>query len=117
MIYLAANDTAANGARVQSTVTLLYDETEPFAQKPWRTVTSVDGCRMATSHHETCAEAKREAEKMQDAYLEVHANGPSPAELRAESAAIREQLAAGADVAGGSAIIGARVLAAAAHIR
>ena len=101
MIYLAANDTAANGARVQSTVTLLYDETEPFARKPWRTVTSVDWCRMATSHHETCAEAKREAEKMQDAYLEVHASRPSPADLR-------DDLAAGADPLAGSAILAAR---------
>lgn len=72
MNIYAAHDKADNGRSINTTVQLLWDEAEPFAERPFRTDTSVDGSRMATSHHRTATDAKHEADKMHAAYLEVH---------------------------------------------
>lgn len=72
MDVYAANDRAGNGVAVNTTVRLLWEEGEPFADRPFFCSTSVDGCSMAHSHHRTAAAAKDEARKMHAAYLEVH---------------------------------------------
>lgn len=74
MNFQSINDDAPSGVRIHSSVELLYDETEPFARLPWRARTMVAGSWMSTSHHATCAEARRHNEKMHAAYLEVHSS-------------------------------------------
>lgn len=72
MNTLSINDTAGNGTSVQTTVCLLWDDDEPFAELPFYARTMVGGTYLAHSHHKTNSDAKRHAEKMHAAYLEVH---------------------------------------------
>jgi hypothetical protein len=66
------HDTARNGRNINTTVTLLWHDNEPFAERPFIVETSVDWTRMAHSHHKTNQQAKREAGKMHAAYLKTH---------------------------------------------
>jgi hypothetical protein len=66
------NDTAKNGFSVQTSVELLWEDSEPFAKRPFRVVTMVNGHAMAHSHHQTNLKAKKRAEGMHKAYLQVH---------------------------------------------
>lgn len=84
MNFTTMHDEAPSGARVNTTVTLLFEETEPFERLPWRVLTRVDSCPMATSHHATCAEAREHAEKIHGAYMEVHSS-PETVEFYAET--------------------------------
>jgi len=74
MNVYAANDTAKNGRNINTVVRLLWDDAEPFADRPFRCDTRVDGACLATSHHRTAEAAKKEANKMHAAYLDVHSS-------------------------------------------
>ncbi len=67
-IYNEADD----GTRINTTVRLLWDDSEPFAELPFRVECHVSGTRLFTAHHATNDAAKADAEKMHAAYLEVH---------------------------------------------
>ena len=74
MIFTTMNDKAQNGARIHTCITLLLPaDDEKFPDRPWRSDSSVNGHKLATSHHETRADATATAERMHRAYLEVHA--------------------------------------------
>lgn len=67
------NDKAKNGANVQTVVELLWEDDQPFTKKPFRVRCMVDWTPLFMSHHETNAAAKKEAAKMHNCYLKVHA--------------------------------------------
>ena len=72
MTTCSINDTAGNGRHIHTTVELLWEDDKPFATRPFRVDTLVDGTRMAFSHHETNKEAKDTADRMHRAYLRTH---------------------------------------------
>jgi hypothetical protein len=77
MNFTVWHNEAPSGARINSVVVLLIPEDdETFSALPWRAETTVDACRMATSHHKTRAAASASAEGMHEAYLAVHADYP-----------------------------------------
>ncbi len=72
MTTCAMNDVANNGFMIHTSVELLWEDKEPFAKKPFRVVTTVNGNPMCTSHHETNHKAIEHAKKSRLAYLEAH---------------------------------------------
>ncbi len=87
MNVYASHDIADNGAVVQSSVLLEWDDDKPFDERPFWTKVSVNHILMSSSFHTTAAEAKRTASDMVDAYLDVHSADTSNAELTAQALA------------------------------
>ncbi len=73
MNVYASHDIAGDGCAVSTSVFLLWDRDQPFAERPFRARSMVGGVNLATSHHRTQEEAAKHADKMHAAYLEVHA--------------------------------------------
>jgi hypothetical protein len=73
MITCTINETAANGFNINTTVNLEWVDDKPFAERPFFVQTRVNFCPMAHSFHKTNNKAKRAAERMQAAYMRVHA--------------------------------------------
>ncbi len=89
MNIYASHDIADNGAVVQSSVLLEWDDDKPFDVRPFWTRTSVNHILMSSGFYATASEAKRDAEKMTAAYLEVHSADAPNAELTAQALAGR----------------------------
>lgn len=62
---------AKNGYRIEGVITLVGKEGK---KNCWRAEATVDGCAMATSHHDQRKDAEAWAVKMQGAYMAVHSS-------------------------------------------